>query len=73
MFLVAVAIGFMVAGTVIGRELTEGTARICSFVGLGMLIVTWFVDACATARSASAGSAAWRWPSASASARSSTT
>src|SRR3712207_5802360 len=45
MFLVAVAIGFLVAGTVIGRELTESTARICSFIGMGMLIVTWFVNA----------------------------
>ncbi len=45
MFLVAVAIGFLVAGTVIGRELTESTARICSFIGLGMLVVTWFVNA----------------------------
>ena len=45
MFLVAVALAFLVAGTVMGRELTEGTARLCSFAGLGMLIVTWFVDA----------------------------
>ncbi len=45
MFLVAVAIGFMVAGTVIGRELSEATARVCSFVGFGMLICTWFVGA----------------------------
>ena len=45
MFLVSVAIGFLVAGTVIGRELSDGTATICSFVGLGMLIVTWFVSA----------------------------
>jgi modulator of FtsH protease len=44
MFLVAVAIGFLVAGTAMGRELDVGTARICSFVGFGMLIVTWFVD-----------------------------
>jgi modulator of FtsH protease len=44
MFLVAIAIGFMAAGTLIGRDLTESTARICSFAGLGMLIVTWFVD-----------------------------
>ncbi len=44
MFLVAVAIGFMVAGTLIGRDITESTARIFSFVGLGMLICTWFVD-----------------------------
>jgi len=45
MFLVAVAIGFAVAGSVLGRDLPEGTARACSFAGLGMLIVTWFVDA----------------------------
>jgi modulator of FtsH protease len=45
MFLVAVALGFCVAGTVMGRDLGEGAARACSFAGLGMLIVTWFVDA----------------------------
>jgi modulator of FtsH protease len=45
LFLVAVALGFAVAGTVIGRDLSEGAARACSFAGLGMLIVTWFVDA----------------------------
>lgn len=45
MFLVAVALAFMTAGTVMGRELTEGAARACSFAGMGMLIVTWFVDA----------------------------
>ena len=45
MFLVAVALGFAVAGTLMGRELTEGAARACSFAGLGMLIVTWFVPA----------------------------
>jgi modulator of FtsH protease len=45
MFLVAVALGFAVAGTFMGRELSEGAARACSFAGLGMLIVTWFVDA----------------------------
>jgi modulator of FtsH protease len=44
MFLVAVAIGFCVAGTVMGREMQEGTAQICFFVGFGMLVVTWFVD-----------------------------
>ena len=44
MFLVAVALGFLVAGTVMGRELSEGTATICTFAGLGMLIVTWFVQ-----------------------------
>ena len=45
MFLVSVALAFAVAGTFMGRELDEGTARICSFAGFGMLIVTWFVDA----------------------------
>ena len=45
MFLVAVALAFMVAGTFMGRDLNEGTAQICTFAGLGMLIVTWFVDA----------------------------
>ncbi len=45
LFLVAVALGFMTLGTSIGRELDPGTARICSFAGLGMLIVTWFVPA----------------------------
>ncbi len=45
MFLDSVALAFAVAGTFMGRELDEGTARICSFAGFGMLIVTWFVDA----------------------------
>jgi modulator of FtsH protease len=45
MFLVAVALAFLVAGTVMGRELSESTARVCSLVGMGMLVVTWFVDA----------------------------
>ena len=44
MFLVAVAIAFAVAGTVMGRELTEGAARICFFVGFGMLIAQSFVS-----------------------------
>jgi modulator of FtsH protease len=45
LFLVSVAIGFAALGSVIGRDLEEGAARICSFAGMGMLIVTWFVDA----------------------------
>ncbi len=45
MFLVAVALGFCVAGTLMGRELTEGVARACTFAGMGMLVVTWFVSA----------------------------
>ena len=43
MFLVAVALGFLVAGTFIGRELEPGTARICSFAGFGMLIAQAFI------------------------------
>ena len=43
MFLVAVALGFLVAGTFIGRELEPGTARICSFAGFGMLIAQSFI------------------------------
>ena len=42
MFLVAIAIGFLALGTFMGRELAIGTARICSFVGLGMLLVASF-------------------------------
>ena len=45
MCLAAIGLAFMTAGTFIGRELDPGTARICSFAGLGMLIVTWFVPA----------------------------
>ena len=43
MFLVAVALGFAVAGTVMGRELTEGAARACSLAGFVMLIAQAFV------------------------------
>jgi modulator of FtsH protease len=42
MFLVAVAIGFLALGSVAGRELEFGTARILSFVGFGMLILASF-------------------------------
>ncbi len=42
LFLVAVALGFAAVGTVLGRELEPGTARIISFVGLGMLLVSAF-------------------------------
>ncbi len=45
MFLVAVALAFAVAGTVMGRELTEGAARACSIAGFLMLVATWFVGA----------------------------
>ena len=43
MFLVAVALGFCVAGTLIGRDLSAGAARACSFAGLGMLLVQGFL------------------------------
>ena len=42
LFLVAIALGFAAVGTVLGRELEPGTARIVSFVGLGMLLVASF-------------------------------
>jgi modulator of FtsH protease len=42
MFLVAVAIGFLAIGSVVGKDLAFGTARILSFVGFGMLIVSSF-------------------------------
>lgn len=42
MFLVAIAIGFLVVGTVVGRDLSIGTARLCSFAGFGMLLVSSF-------------------------------
>jgi modulator of FtsH protease len=42
MFLVAVAIGFLALGSVVGKELSFSTARILSFVGFGMLILSSF-------------------------------
>jgi modulator of FtsH protease len=42
MFLVAVALGFCALGTVIGRDLSLGAARACSFAGFGMLLVSSF-------------------------------
>jgi FtsH-binding integral membrane protein len=42
MFLVAIALGFCALGTLIGRELSLGTARVCSFAGFGMLLVSSF-------------------------------
>jgi modulator of FtsH protease len=42
MFLVAVALGFTVLGSYIGRDLALGTARICGFAGFGMLLVAAF-------------------------------
>ena len=40
LFLVAIAIGFCALGTVIGTDLSLGTARAFSFAGFGMLLVS---------------------------------
>jgi len=45
MFLVAVALGFCTLGTLLGRDLSLSTARICSFAGFGMLLVSSFAGA----------------------------
>src|SRR3954447_825963 len=45
LFLVAIALGFCAAGTLIGRDLSYGTARIFSFAGFGMLILSSFAGA----------------------------
>jgi modulator of FtsH protease len=45
LFLVAIALGFCALGTLIGRNLSLGTARIFSFAGFGMLIVSSFAGA----------------------------
>ena len=42
LFLVAIALGFCALGTYLGRDLELGTARIISFVGFGMLLVSSF-------------------------------
>lgn len=43
MFLVAIALGFAVAGSYIGRDLAEGTAFMLFLVAFGMLIAQSFV------------------------------
>lgn len=48
MFLVAIALAFASAGTYIGRDLPLGTATICEFGALGMLIVQMFAPALRT-------------------------
>src|SRR3954447_996929 len=45
MFLVAVALGFCTIGTLVGRDLSYRTARLFSFAGLGMLLVSSFAGA----------------------------
>ena len=42
LFLVAIALGFCALGTYLGRDLQIGTARILSFAGFGMLLVSSF-------------------------------
>jgi FtsH-binding integral membrane protein len=42
LFLVAIALAFCALGTYLGRNLEIGTARILSFVGFGMLLVSSF-------------------------------
>jgi modulator of FtsH protease len=42
MFLVAVALGFMTAGALIGQDLSQSTALICFLAGFGMLLVQAF-------------------------------
>lgn len=41
-FLVAIALGFAAAGGIMGKDLAFSTARILSFAGFGMLIVSSF-------------------------------
>ena len=43
MFLVAAALGLCALGSVLGRDLSFGAARFCSFAGLGMLLAQSFV------------------------------
>ena len=42
MFLVAVAIGFLALGSVLGRDISRGTALACSLGGFGMLLIASF-------------------------------
>jgi modulator of FtsH protease len=44
MFLVAVALGFLTAGALIGQNLSQGAALLCFLVAFGMLIAQSFVD-----------------------------
>ena len=43
MFLVGLSIGFLALGSLIGRDMALGTARILSFVALGMIFAQSFV------------------------------
>jgi modulator of FtsH protease len=43
MFLVGLSIGFLALGSLIGRDMALGTARLLSFVALGMILAQSFV------------------------------
>jgi modulator of FtsH protease len=45
MFLVAIAIGFLALGTVLGKDLSRGAALACTLGGFGMLMVASFAGA----------------------------
>ena len=45
MFLVSVALGFTVAGTLMGRDLSDGAALGCTIAGIGLLFAGSFVNA----------------------------
>src|SRR3954467_6481712 len=42
MFLVGIALAFLALGSYVGRDLALGTARVLSFAGFGMLLVSSF-------------------------------
>jgi len=42
MFLVAIALGFLTAGALIGQDLSQGTSLICFLAGFGMLLLQAF-------------------------------
>ena len=44
MFLVGISIGFTALGSLIGRDMSYGSARILSFVAIGMLFAQSFVE-----------------------------
>jgi modulator of FtsH protease len=44
MFLVGISIGFLALGSLIGRDLSYGTARVLGFVAIGMLFAQSFVQ-----------------------------
>jgi modulator of FtsH protease len=45
MGLVAISIGFLALGSYLGRDLSRGTAIVCSLAGTGMLLVSSFAGA----------------------------